>query len=850
MPHDLTINYADNNYNKYITEFFNIKNSNIHNIMRGTLARYQKALQNGIDVYGNLKERYEVFYTQGPEALKRLIKYARYISQSADNPTDKQLKLLTKMCAALDGGKYHDVVAIYDQTFSNQDWVQAKNHFKRHPDAVYAGSANGLMYSYIKSADKISRRTTNLGFGTYGRTRVGEEKPFTNERSAIKRQLKDSLSKYSEDEKITLANDLLNVNRQALEKHIAAGNADDPGVQALADILARFSNPITQYQEIIEELYWLSKIQKEARFNYDLRVATSDLVIRRNADGTIYKVYQEMRNIGPSLETYLRHNNLSDEERFELAIKLLLLTDDLHTGKLSISQTPYAHRDIKEPNILIDANGELHFIDFGFSINGNFYVEHVTQKGTPDYIPVSFNPNNVHEAFTALDRRIAEQTPSYFFDDKVATLRTIFHQAHNNGILTKSLFDGLPDHIWEMLCSHDINYLRHVDQTNTLKLIAATLIIYECAPDLCSRELIYGLSQDLSMQEQIISEYTQTRKVSRNQDLASIQNLLLDNQVTLDYLPYAYRIRTYMDPSYLQFLLENNLLTPDSMVRLSSRLNAIIYRNKLNRPLMIAILNNQKFFAKHLQIATREDLNDLFASLSSEQILSEDELINLHVQGLAANVIVPGIINTTNITEVFYRLAHKGIFTNEIVDAYFLENLCDRLAFNGDEIEFQTDQAKLLIEQILTFKPHIPSEEESKTPIDKFIQKLLEISESFLNDLNDLAEDEESPVYENIKIAFGLIIRLHIIINELETGKIDENEFGNKVTTTATVYQEDIDNNQILQELFYTKGQKHRISPVSVSSQGIFEAPVADNKTRKNAKDDKVEEDQAQFRKK
>lgn len=850
MPHDLTINYAHSNYNKYIAEFFKIRNSTINNIIQGALYRYAKSLQNCIDVYGNIKTRYEGIYTQGPEALKRLIKYATYINQNADGPTAEQLELLTKMCSAFDASKYSDVVALFDKTFSKQDWLQARNHFTRQPDAVYAGSANGLMYSYIKSTDKIARRSTNLGFGTYGRTRVGEEEAFTNERSAIKRQLKDSLSKYTENEKVKFAESLLNINRQALQKHIAAGNTDDPRVQALAEFLARFSNPSTQYQEIIAELHWLPTIQREASFNYDLRVATSDLVIRRNADGTIYKVYQEMRNIGPNLETYLRHNNLSDEERFELAIKLLLLTDDLHTGKLSISQTPYAHKDIKEPNILIDANGELHFIDFGFSISENFYVEHIADQGTPDYVPVSFDPNNIPEAFRAFEQHAIEQTPSYFFDDKVAALRTIYHQAHNNGILTSGIFNNLPGHMWELLCSHNISYLRAVDQTNTLKLIAAALIVYECSPDLCSKELINSLSQDLTRQEEIIGEYTQTRKIARSQDLASIQNLLLDNKVKIDYLPYAYRIRTYMDPSYLQFLLENNLLTDDSMIRLSSRLNSIIYRNKLNRPLMLAILNNRDFFAMHLKVATREELSDLFAILSSEQILGEDELLNLQVQGLAANVIVPGIINTANITEVFYRLAHKGIFTNEIVEADFLERLCDSLAFSGDEIEFQSEQAKMLIEQIITFKPHIPSNEESKTPIDKFIQKLLVVSERFLNDLHNLPIDEENPEYENIKIAFSLIIRLHIIINELETEKIDEEEFDKKFTATATVYQEEIENNKILQDLFNPKSKKLRVSPVSVTSQGIFETTVPHEKSRKTAESGQVEDDKARFRKK
>ena len=642
-------------------------------------------------------------------------------------------------------------------------------------------------------------------------------------------------------EKINFANKLLNAHKQELARQIDMGNAHKPEVRALDATLRKFSDVNTQYQSIIDELNWLPRLQKEAKFNYDLQVATSDLIIRKNPDGTIYKVYQEMHNIGPTLETYLKTHAPSDAERLELAIKLLLLTDDLHTGKLSRTGKPYAHRDIKEPNILIDEDDNLHFIDFGFTIDSEFNVEHIATQGTPEYLPISFKQENTHLAFKAFNELRVETTPSFFFDDKVAVLRTIYSQAFGDGIFTEQMFDNLPDAIWKLICSHNIPYLKHVSSKNTLKFIATALIIYECVPEICTKEILEDLSHNLSQQEEIIRDYTKTRENSRGKDLATIQKLLLDKKVFLDYLPYNYRIRTNMEPSYLQFLLENSLLTSNSMLLLSKKLNSILYKNHLERSLVLAVLNDQDFLTMHLQEATLEDINSLLGSIYNEQILSADELLDLHVEAFALNKIVPALIGTANISEVFYRLVHKSIFTNEIKDANFLEKHCDIFAFDSsDKIEFNVEQAKLILEQTQILKPHIPSDPNLRTSTDQFIQKFLNLSARYCNDLDSLPSDKESPEYADIKIAFAFIIRIHMAINELENEKINETEFADKIDSIGIIYEHEVKNNPSIKELFDPKYAQQRISPVSVTTQGIFDVSHAPSKHShsKDAADD------------
>ncbi len=91
--------------------------------------------------------------------------------------------------------------------------------------------------------------------------------------------------------------------------------------------------------------------------------------------------------LGVSLEKYLKENknNLTDEQRLDLGIKVTRVLHELHSGLASKTKEMYAHLDIKPGNITIDDDGNVHLIDFGFSEkNPNEMMKKL--KGTRDFL--------------------------------------------------------------------------------------------------------------------------------------------------------------------------------------------------------------------------------------------------------------------------------------------------------------------------------------------------------------------------------------------------------------------------------------------------------------------------------
>ncbi len=87
---------------------------------------------------------------------------------------------------------------------------------------------------------------------------------------------------------------------------------------------------------------------------------------RTNASKRFPKHYIAYQYLGTCLFDYLYENKpLSLDKRYELCIKISLALHEIHTGKKAKSTEPYLHNDIHSGNLVIDAQGEPHFIDFG-----------------------------------------------------------------------------------------------------------------------------------------------------------------------------------------------------------------------------------------------------------------------------------------------------------------------------------------------------------------------------------------------------------------------------------------------------------------------------------------------------
>ena len=117
------------------------------------------------------------------------------------------------------------------------------------------------------------------------------------------------------------------------------------------------------------------------------------------------KAYSVSKYLGMPLDNYIRTYSLTEDERFNLGIKISLLIHELHTGKLSASETKYTHLDIKPDNIVIDTHGNPHLIDFGLAKISS--TTPPQSAGSPLYLP----------------EKLLISGPSY---DVVALLKTLY----------------------------------------------------------------------------------------------------------------------------------------------------------------------------------------------------------------------------------------------------------------------------------------------------------------------------------------------------------------------------------------------------------------------------------------
>ncbi len=220
------------------------------------------------------------------------------------------------------------------------------------------------------------------------------------------------------------------------------------------------------------------------------------------------KRYQPMFNLGLALSPEVL-KPLSNEIRLKLAIDLLIEVNKLHTGKI-----PYAHKDIKPKNIVIDQCFNLKLIDFGFSTNN---IHDQTVSGTPEYMAMDLKSfvkflNTPHQRkieFIKQHRR----TTNPFKADVIATLRTIYNplaEMQNDCLFTQNYFNALPAELMNYLDTSEIKELMLAENTNYLTFIAALLIYYH--ENKCIVHELTSLLNDSERQLNIIEQYKQSER--------------------------------------------------------------------------------------------------------------------------------------------------------------------------------------------------------------------------------------------------------------------------------------------------------------------------------------------------
>ena len=401
--------------------------------------------------------------------------------------------------------EYAEMIGEFENMFSAQDAKRAKQYFNEHPDAVYVGSSAGILFSYVKfDDDNIVCRKYELGRGRFGRAKTSTEVNSVTG-GAIKSQEVSSVIKkrFSDMQKAAYGILRAEFDKMKLMLEPSITSCSDNDALNFIKIRDKFLNK--KFASILEEHLMLPRLKMEASINQDLNIATSKLAIRRNSDGTVYKVYQNMRNLGDPIRSKLAEKPPL-EQRLTYAIDLLLHVDDLHEGRLSITNTKYVHGDIKPANILIDSESQLRLVDYGFGRSEGLSAVNHSYLGTIPYLAIDYE--DLKKPF---DRRLVKETPDYYFNDKISSLRTIFHAQGGFGILTSEQFANLPEAIANLLDTSSIESCIQNNDLHTLRAISAALILYKQSPKSCIERNIHSLLQNPHIQDRIIAAYKQNR---------------------------------------------------------------------------------------------------------------------------------------------------------------------------------------------------------------------------------------------------------------------------------------------------------------------------------------------------
>jgi serine/threonine protein kinase len=255
---------------------------------------------------------------------------------------------------------------------------------------------------------------------------------------------------------------------------------------------------VTKRQSSHVKDFYLKDCILEAQINLQLGIAYTDLIVRMK-HGEIYKVYQVMHHLGEPLLKVLRGKSF--DIKLDYIIKLLLAVRDLHSGVNG--DVPFAHCDIKPDNVLINQEKKtVHLIDFGLSQQEGLDDEAFLRVGSMAYWPSDLNKKKFR----------LEMPTTRFFDDTVAVLRTVYYPKNSlsktSSILNHDEFYSLPKVIQDLIDTTIVTARYSKDTEWTVSLVAAALILFQNNQQSVDEILIYLLSQNSIMQDQLIDFYT------------------------------------------------------------------------------------------------------------------------------------------------------------------------------------------------------------------------------------------------------------------------------------------------------------------------------------------------------
>ncbi len=131
-------------------------------------------------------------------------------------------------------------------------------------------------------------------------------------------------------------------------------------------------------------------VRKQASIKQEYNIAKRlglALAYRKTNHIKFQEHYIVMPNLGQPLLSRLQDKTLSQSQRLDWAIQACLQVMRIHQGRLNNCQhPPYAHRDIKPENFVIDAEEQLHIVDFGFAEPKSNEITR-SHKGSPRYLP-------------------------------------------------------------------------------------------------------------------------------------------------------------------------------------------------------------------------------------------------------------------------------------------------------------------------------------------------------------------------------------------------------------------------------------------------------------------------------